>query len=181
MKKFLISLLCMTLILSMVACQKSKPDETVNTQDSTSAGPETTENAEESTKITLESSGNISEEFGMKLFIGNVEVPVIWENNESVAEIKKDASEKDIVISMSMYSDFEQVGSLGKKYKSDDKQTTTDNGDIVLYNSSNLVVFYGSNSWAYTRLGKIDLPKQDVIDLLSKEDVTIRISAKQSN
>ena len=76
---------------------------------------------------------------------------------------------------MSMYGGNEQVGSLGKRYSSNDKQTITHNGDIVLYNSSNLVVFYGSNSWAYTRLGKMDLSEKEVTDLLSNGDVTITI------
>lgn len=68
----------------------------------------------------------------MKLFINDVEVPAIWEENDSVAELREDSSKGDIIISMSMYSDFEQVGSLGKKYHSDDKQMTVHNGDVEL-------------------------------------------------
>ena len=51
---------------------------------------------------------------------------------------------------------FEKVGALGRRLTAGDKQTTTTAGDIVLYNSDQIVIFYGSNSWAYTRLGKID-------------------------
>lgn len=116
------------------------------------------------------------EESEMNLFINDVEVPVIWEENDSVAELMEEASKGDIIISMSMYSDFEQVGSLGKKYSSNDKQMTAHNGDIVLYNSSNIVLFYGSNTWSYTKLGKMDLSEQEVTDLLSNENVTIKIS-----
>ena len=58
-------------------------------------------------------------------------------------------------------------------------QTNTSSGDIVLYSSSQLVVFYGSNSWAYTRLGKItDQSDEDMRELLSRGDVTITISAQ---
>ena len=71
---------------------------------------------------------------------------------------------------------FEQVGPLGKKYHSDDKQMTVHNGDIVLYNSSNIVLFYGSNTWAYTKLGKMNLSEQELIDLLSNGNVKIKIS-----
>ena len=53
---------------------------------------------------------------------------------------------------------------------------TVHNGDIVLYNSSNIVLYYASNTWSYTRLGKMDLPEQEVIDLLANGDVTIKIS-----
>ena len=58
-------------------------------------------------------------------------------------------------------------------------QTNTSSGDIVLYSSSQLVVFYGSNSWAYTRLGKItDQSAKDMRELRSRGDVTITISAQ---
>ena len=61
-----------------------------------------------------------------------------------------------LTIAMNDYGDFEKVGSLGRSLTANDEQTTTTAGDIVLYNSSNIVIFYGSNSWSYTRIGKID-------------------------
>ena len=48
-------------------------------------------------------------------------------------------------------------------------------GDIVLYSGDKIVVFYGSNSWAYTRLGKMNLPEGDVTGLLSNGDITLKI------
>ena len=53
---------------------------------------------------------------------------------------------------------------------------TTHNGDIVLYSKDKIVVFYGSNSWAYTRLGRMNIPEDEVIELLSNGDVTLKIS-----
>ena len=64
--------------------------------------------------------------------------------------------EGPVTISMSDYSGFEKVGSLGRSLTTSNSQTTTDAGDIVLYNGNNIVMFYGSNSWSYTRIGKID-------------------------
>ena len=69
---------------------------------------------------------------------------------------------------MSMYGGFEQVGSIGSSIARNDKQTTTDYGDIVLYSGNQIVVFYGSNSWAYTRLGHIDMTKEELTELLGK-------------
>lgn len=117
-----------------------------------------------------------SERETMKFYINDNEIPVKWENNASVNEIAEEASKNEIIVEMSMYSNNEQVGSLGKNYSSNDKQTTTHNGDIVLYNSSNIVVFYGSNSWAYTRLGKMELSEEEVAKMLSNGNVTIRIT-----
>ena len=61
-----------------------------------------------------------------------------------------------MTITLDDYGGFEKVGSLGRSLTTSNSQTTTAAGDIVLYNSSNIVMFYGSNSWSYTRLGKID-------------------------
>lgn len=110
------------------------------------------------------------EESSMRLLIGETEVPVTWENNESVEALRELLP---LTIQMSMYGGFEQVGPIGQRIVRDDKQTTTNYGDIVLYSGNQIVVFYGSNSWAYTRLGHIDLSQQEMRDLLGHGDVTI--------
>lgn len=112
----------------------------------------------------------------MKLFINDTEVPVTWERNDSVSALRELAGGDGLKISMSMYGGFEQVGSIGKTLPSNDQQTKTDFGDIVLYSDNQIVVFYGSNSWAYTPLGHVDLSREEMTELLGKEDVTIRIT-----
>ena len=106
--------------------------------------------AVEETEITDKSAIDDEKEY-MKLYFNDTEIPVIWEDNQTVQELMEEAGKGDIVVQMSMYSDNEQVGSLEKSYTKNDKQLTTHNGDIVLYNGDKIVVFYGSNSWAYTR------------------------------
>jgi len=70
-----------------------------------------------------------------------------------------------------------QVGFIGKTLPSDDRETVTTPGDIVLYAGDRLVVFYGSNSWAYTRLGRItDKTSEEMEELLSNGNVTVTIS-----
>ena len=113
----------------------------------------------------------------MKLFIGDTEVSVLWEQNAAVADLEETVSEEAIIIEMSMYGGFEQVGSIGRNLSRDDKQTTTSPGDLVLYNGNQLVVFYGSNSWSYTRLGKIqNLSEAELKEFLSNGDVAIKIA-----
>ncbi len=108
----------------------------------------------------------------MKLTIGGTQVPVTWEDNESVKALKKLAP---LSIRMSMYGGFEQVGSIGKSLPRSDVQTKTGPGDIVLYSGNSIVIFYGSNSWSYTRLGHVDLDAARMTELLSNGDVTITI------
>ena len=114
------------------------------------------------------------EEVGMILQIDGKEIPVTWEDNDSVDALRELAAD-GLEIQMSMYGGFEQVGSIGQSIPRDDKQTTTSAGDIVLYSGNQIVVFYGSNSWAYTRLGKMDLSEDELTELLSNGDVVLRI------
>ena len=137
----------------------------------------TTTTTEETTTSEETASESPTEEKTMVLKIAGTEVPVTWEDNASVKELKGLAA-NGLTISMSMYGGFEQVGPIGQRITSSDKQTTTSTGDIVLYSSSQIVIFYGSNSWSYTRLGKIDLPDDKVKELLSKGDVTITLELK---
>ena len=130
--------------------------------------------AVEETEITDKSVIDDEKEY-MKLYFNDTEIPVIWEDNQTVQELMEEAGKGDIVVQMSMYSDNEQVGSLEKSYTKNDEQITTHSGDIVLYSGDKIVAFYGSNSWAYTRLGKMNLPEGDVTGLLSNGDITLKI------
>ena len=122
-----------------------------------------------------ESQMTDEEKTDMKLKIGDTEVPVIWEENESVDALKALAAEGPLTIHMSMYGGFEQVGPIGQDIVSNDQQTTTQAGDIVLYSGDQIVAFYGSNSWAYTRLGHADLSQKEMEDLLGNGDVIMTL------
>ena len=106
------------------------------------------------------------------LLIGDDPVPVLWEENESVEALKELCP---LTISMSMYGGFEQVGAIGQDIPREDVQTEADYGDIMLYSGNQIVIFYGSNSWAYTKLGHIDLTREELEELLGNGDVTMTI------
>jgi hypothetical protein len=112
----------------------------------------------------------------MRMTIGEVPVDVEWEENESVEALRALCQSGPLTIQMSMYGGFEQVGSIGQRLPSSDSQTTTQAGDIVLYSGDQIVVFYGSNSWAYTRLGRIvGKSVSEMTELLGNGDVKISI------
>ena len=109
--------------------------------------------------------------------IDGKKVAVDWEENESVAALTELVKDKPLTVQTSMYGGFEQVGSIGTSLPRNDAQTTTQAGDIVLYSGSQIVVFYGTNSWAYTRLGHItDKTAAQMKDLLGNGNVTIEFS-----
>ncbi|WP_051195468.1 cyclophilin-like fold protein [Lachnospira multipara] len=192
MKKRLIT---MALSVLMMLCMSVCSGNTINSGDNQDAVTEISaleNNETESLKENVMSEGTAmyqlaeknesaeDEAIGgssMTMKIGDTKVNVDWEDNQAVEALKNMAEDGDVTIQMSMYGGFEQVGSIGQSLPRDDKQTTTSSGDIVLYSGNQMVVFYGSNSWSYTRLGHIsDKNTKEMTDLLSNGDVTITIS-----
>ena len=112
---------------------------------------------EPSTTITTPSDDNQTtkedETDNMKLTlkINDIEVDVIWTDNDSVRALKNFAKD-GLTINMSKYGGFEQVGSIGSTLPSADTRITTNLGDIVLYSSNQIVIFYGSNIWTYMKM-----------------------------
>lgn len=114
-------------------------------------------------------------EMKMNVQIGTENFTATLEDNEAAAAFIEMMKEEPVVIQMSDYSGFEKVGSLGTSLPASNRQITTQVGDIVLYNNSQIVIFYGSNSWSYTRLGRID----DLTgweEALGSGDVTVTFS-----
>ena len=164
MKKgsLLVALVITTIAITACGCQS----ESTNNATSNAVNDNTTQ------EVSVSDNGQASED--MKMSINGTMVNVAWEQNESVEALKQLAAQKPLTINMSMYGGFEQVGSIGQNLPKNDVQTTTSAGDIVLYSGNQIVVFYGSNSWAYTRLGKItDKSASQMKDLLGNGDVTI--------
>lgn len=155
MKKITILLFLPVLLLALAAC----------------SGGETQEEASSTDKEEIQVAGTL------KMKIADTDVSVEWEDNESVEALRKLAQDGPITVQMSMYGGFEQVGELGTELPRNDAQTVTKSGDIVLYSGDQIVVFYGSNSWAYTRLGHImDKTDEEMARLLSNGDVVITLS-----
>ena len=131
MKRFLTNVMCIVFILCLSACGSTTNNQSGTTFPEPVDSVEQTKNEDMSNADILdkeivdgETNTASGEESEMKLFINDVEIPVIWEENDSVAELMEDAS----------------------------------------------------NTWSYTRLGKMNLPEQEVINLLSNGNVTIKIS-----
>ncbi|SFK64916.1 hypothetical protein SAMN05216390_102263 [Lachnospiraceae bacterium KH1T2] len=155
-------------------------EETILSEDSETYRTEEVDNQAAENNISFDET-DIGETT-MIMKIGDTKVNVDWEDNQAVEALRNMVREGDVTIQMSMYGGFEQVGSIGQNLPRDDKQTTTSSGDVVLYSGNQMVVFYGSNSWSYTRLGHIsDKNEEDMNDLLSNGDVTITISIEKTD
>lgn len=175
MKKHLFILIC---ALFLTACAESSDSasekrvtETVTTTTQNTTAGQTQSSAQP------QSSSPEQKQTTFTMYIGDEKVNVSWEDNESVRQLKELVRDKKLTIEMSKYGGFEQVGSIGKSISSDDEQIKTEPGDIMLYSAGKIVIFYGSNSWDYTRLGRITGKSDDELEeLLGSKDTTITLS-----
>jgi len=181
MKRYIAFVLTLLLLLSVPACGNDIGDkengsmiqgmETLPAKGDTETEPgpglsntgETEENRVETNRIYIK--------------VGKNTLTAVLEDNESAKALKELLADGALTISASNYGGFEKVCSLGMELPSNDSQTTTHAGDICLYNSNQIVIFYGSNSWAYTKLGKIsDIDESELEKVLGGKETEITLS-----
>lgn len=119
-----------------------------------------------------------AEEMKMNVQVGGSSFTATLEDNEAARAFAEMMEKAPVIIQMDDYAGFEKVGSLGTRLPASNRQTTTQPGDIVLYNGNQIVIFYGSNSWSYTRLGKID-DLSGWAEALGSGDVTVTFSTEE--
>lgn len=97
---------------------------------------------------------------------------VVLEDNDAAVEFAQMFENEPLTLELSDYGGFEKVGSLGRELTADNTNMTTQPGDIVLYNGSNIVIFYGSNTWDYTKIGSVE-NNGGLREALGDEDVAV--------
>lgn len=145
------------------AASSDKPEQELSAP---SQGAENTES---------ESSEEENSEMKMIVNVNGQDFTATLENNSAVDALVQMMENGPVTLQLSDYAGFEKVGPLGQSLPTSNSQTTTQAGDIVLYQGNQIVMFYGSNSWSYTRLGHID----DLTgweETLGSGDVTVTLS-----
>ena len=92
----------------------------------------------------------------MYITIDGMTRSVSLEQNAATKALVEKLQQAPVTVTLSSSGGFEIWGSLGFSLPTSNQQTTAQPGDVILYNGSNICIFYGSNSWSYTRLGRID-------------------------
>ena len=92
----------------------------------------------------------------IKITVSGKSLPVKIELNEATKALVAALKTASISYEANDYGGFEKVGALGRSLPASDTQITTQPGDVILYSGNQIVLFYGSNSWSYTRIGKIE-------------------------
>lgn len=97
----------------------------------------------------------------IKITVSGKTLPVKIEDNEATRALVAALSEASITYEAHDYGGFEKVGPLGLTLPANNSQITTQPGDVILYSGNQIVLFYGNNTWSYTRLGKIQYESLD--------------------
>ena len=106
-------------------------------------------------------------------------LPVVLVDNAATQALVAALQEGDITYEAHDYGGFEKVGALGRSLPTNNTQITTQAGDVILYSGNQIVLFYGSNSWSYTRLGRMEYASQAELESFLKAgqgNVTVKLS-----
>jgi len=124
-------------------------------------------------------SGDDSMDDLVKVKINDEVFDVKLENNSATQDLIKELKKGNITVNASEYGGFEKVGDLGFSLPTSDENIGTAPGDIVLYQGDKISLFYGSHSWSYTKLGKLDnVDSNKLKEVLGSGDVTLEFTLK---
>lgn len=152
---------------------KMETDEADTTQNGNME--EKSESTEENAQIS-EANTNVEGDV-MKITVGNTTFTATLADNSSVATLKELLMEDPLTINMSDYGNMEKVGPIGTSLPRNNEQITTGAGDIILYQGNSLVIYYDTNSWNFTRLGKInDVTQEELKEILGEGDITVTLT-----
>lgn len=104
----------------------------------------------------------------IKISVGEKTIPIAIEDNNATMELVKVLRKAPVSYEANDYGGFEKVGNLGFSLPASDTQITTGPGDVILYSGNQIVLFYGTNSWSYTRIGKMEYGTLDELKAFLK-------------
>lgn len=173
MRKFLILALLPFVVFAFSACDGRAEKDTQSSSQLTS---ETVNSAQTQTTAQQEETTQMNSNT-LELTVDGTALNVQWEDNDAVDDLLEMAQNGEITVETSRYGGFEQVGSLPDSLTRNDSQMTARPGDIMLYSGNQIVIFFGSNSWSYTKLGHISgVSENELSKMLDKETATVTIS-----
>lgn len=161
------------LFLALLSCaeipEPEQPNQPQQTQTNTGQNGTTTEPVNDNTTMPDK----------IQIAISEKKLAIKIEDNSATRALVAALREAPISFTASDYGGFEKVGALGRSLPTSNSQITTQPGDVILYSGNQIVLFYGSNTWSYTRIGKIEYTT--LADLKSflkagEGDITVTLS-----
>ena len=103
-------------------------------------------------------------------------------NNSATQALVEKLQESPVTVTLNSSGGFEIWGALGFSLPTSNEQINAQPGDVILYSGSNICMFYGTNSWSYTRLGKIaGLSQSELRTFLKAGESNISVTLSLSN
>lgn len=131
--------------------------------------------SEQETPSPSEETASSEEETKLKITVGDEELLATFEDNPSAEEFRDLLVQGPVTVEMDNYGGFEKVGPLGTTLTRSDEQITTQPGDVILYQGDQITIYYGTNTWSFTRLARIDDPT-DLQERLGEGTVSVTFS-----
>ncbi len=150
------------LLISLISCAKT---------------PQPVAKAEQKTEQVQKEETPMTDR--IKITVSGTTLPIVLENNDATRALVAALREAPITYAASDYGGFEKVGPLGRSLPTNNSQITTQAGDVILYSGNQIVLFYGSNSWSYTRIGKMEYGSLEELKAFLKAgvgDISVTLS-----
>ena len=160
-RKWFITMFTMLVLVCLSACGASGQ---TSMADGRTAAPKT--------EKQIEASGTM-----IYAHIGDQVLEIQPESNSSTDAFIEQLDKGDIVVELHDYGSFEKVGPLGMDLPTNDEHITTEPGDLILYQGNQITIYYDTNTWSFTRLGKVQgLSQAELKAILGDGDVTVTFS-----
>lgn len=200
MKKLISMVLPFTVLFMITACGNNIEAQNVNIEPENStiltentdteseegkeqeAEPETVPESEAQTEIrpeeaATENTEQETTEMKMKIQVGDTVFAATLAENSSVDALKELMTDGPLTLNMSDYANMEKGVDLGVTLPQNNEQMNTQAGDIILYQGRTFVIYYDTNSWSLTPIGKIDnVDVEELREVLGSGDVTVTLS-----
>lgn len=178
MKRMLCIVLAIMTALAVMGCGNGKKIKMLAESDILETGQSISETQAELEKESVqESTEQEEEELKMKIQVGDTIFTAALTDNSSVYALKELMSDGPLTLNMSDYAGMEKGADLGVTLPQNNEQMNTQAGDIILYQGRTFVIYYDTNSWSLTPIGKIeDVNAEELKETLGTGDVMVTIS-----
>lgn len=177
MKKFICAILLVTVLFATTACSSSQAGQISDWQTENGMSTSARSNAE-----TEENTGQEATEMKMKIQVGDVTFTATLADNSSADALKELMADGPLTLNMSDYANMEKGADLGVTLPQNNEQMNTQAGDIILYQGRTFVIYYDTNSWSLTPIGKIDnVSAKELREALGAGDITVILSLESEN
>lgn len=182
MKKLIYMALIFMMAFTITACVNSREEQNVDSgPEISTVPPDSSDTESEGTKEpeteTVLNAQQEETEMKMKIQVGDSTFTATLAENSSVDALKELMADGPLTLNMSDYANMEKSADLGVTLPQNNEQMNTQAGDMILYQGRTFAIYYDTNSWSLTPIGKIDnVDAEELKEVLGTGDVTVTLS-----